>query len=195
MRSSSHVLLVPLLSSPSQVFASPVSDWGNIIRQTTSGVFVFKHNTYSEKFVNVFVRISFNSTIKLVSFDESKMVTLNGKFICGFRNGDYGTGSRSDNTVGSLHGYTILGCAGRSSLRSNRTLLFRRRSLRFRVRSGLDNGSISSELEEQVCIQGELLDGLENVFRKKKTFDCRKCSPLPAMRVTASKQIDFRRKK
>nr|GEV88177.1 retrotransposon protein, putative, Ty1-copia subclass [Tanacetum cinerariifolium] len=36
---------------------------------------------------------------------------------------------------------------GRSSLRSNGTLLFRRRSLRFRVRSGSGSGSASSKLE------------------------------------------------
>ncbi|GKC72505.1 hypothetical protein Tco_1118388 [Tanacetum coccineum] len=32
---------------------------------------------------------------------------------------------------------------------------------------GSYNGSTSSELEARVCIQGELLDDLENVFRKK----------------------------
>ncbi|GKB72120.1 putative reverse transcriptase domain-containing protein [Tanacetum coccineum] len=36
VRSSSHVSIVPSLSSSSHVFASPVSDRGNIIRQTTS---------------------------------------------------------------------------------------------------------------------------------------------------------------
>nr|GEW51071.1 hypothetical protein [Tanacetum cinerariifolium] len=73
VRSSSHVLIVPSLSSSNHVFASPVSDRGNIIRQTTSffGVSVFKHITYSEEFMNVFVRIGFGSTIELVSFDES----------------------------------------------------------------------------------------------------------------------------
>ncbi|GJR33108.1 hypothetical protein Tco_1109340 [Tanacetum coccineum] len=58
------------------------------------------------------------------------------------------------------------------------------------VRSGSDNGSTSSELEARVCIQGELLDDLENVFRKK-TFDYRKCNALSTTRVTASKHIDF----
>nr|GEV45498.1 ribonuclease H-like domain-containing protein [Tanacetum cinerariifolium] len=61
----------------------------------------------SEKFMNVFMRIGFGSAIKLVSFDESQVVTFNSKFICGFRNSDCGTGSRSDNTVGSLHGFII----------------------------------------------------------------------------------------
>ncbi|GKA35106.1 hypothetical protein Tco_0721597 [Tanacetum coccineum] len=36
VRSSSQVLIVPLLSSSSHAFASPVSDRGNIIRRTTS---------------------------------------------------------------------------------------------------------------------------------------------------------------
>ncbi|GKC85208.1 hypothetical protein Tco_1140925 [Tanacetum coccineum] len=37
------------------------------------------------------------------------MVTFNGKFVCGFRNGECGTGSQSDNTVGSPHGFVIHG--------------------------------------------------------------------------------------
>nr|GEW19428.1 hypothetical protein [Tanacetum cinerariifolium] len=49
----------------------------------------------------------FGSTIKLVSLDESQMVTFNGEFVCGFRNGDYGTESQSDNMIGSLHGFII----------------------------------------------------------------------------------------
>ncbi|GKC26321.1 hypothetical protein Tco_1033615 [Tanacetum coccineum] len=57
--------------------------------------------------MNVFVRISFDSTIKLVSFDESQVVTFKGKFVYGIRNGDCGTGSRSDNTVGIPHGFVI----------------------------------------------------------------------------------------
>nr|GEV18028.1 retrotransposon protein, putative, Ty1-copia subclass [Tanacetum cinerariifolium] len=61
----------------------------------------------SEEFVNVFVRIGFGSTIKLVSFNESQVVTFNGKFVCGFRNGDCNIGSQSDNTVGILHGFVI----------------------------------------------------------------------------------------
>ncbi|GKE22491.1 hypothetical protein Tco_1434003 [Tanacetum coccineum] len=36
VRSSSHVSVVPSLSSSNHVFASPVSDRGNIIRRTTS---------------------------------------------------------------------------------------------------------------------------------------------------------------
>ncbi|GJQ97603.1 hypothetical protein Tco_0008742 [Tanacetum coccineum] len=62
---------------------------------------------YSEEFMNVFIRIGFGSTIKLVSFDESQVVTFNGKFICGFRNSDHRTGSQSDNTVDILYGFII----------------------------------------------------------------------------------------
>nr|GEV67661.1 hypothetical protein [Tanacetum cinerariifolium] len=54
---------------------------------------------YSEEFVNVFVRIGFGSTIKLGSFDKSQVVTFSGKFVCGFKNSDCGTGSRSDNMI------------------------------------------------------------------------------------------------
>ncbi|GJY75783.1 hypothetical protein Tco_0480899 [Tanacetum coccineum] len=61
----------------------------------------------SEEFMNVFMRIGFESAIKLVSFDESQVVTFNSKLVCGFRNGDCGTGSQSDNTVGSPHGFII----------------------------------------------------------------------------------------
>nr|GEZ20280.1 hypothetical protein [Tanacetum cinerariifolium] len=52
-------------------------------------------------------RISFASVIKLVSFDESQVVTFNSKFVCGFRDSDCGTGSQDDNTVGSPHGFII----------------------------------------------------------------------------------------
>ncbi|GKA36265.1 hypothetical protein Tco_0722756 [Tanacetum coccineum] len=44
--------MVPSLSSTSQVFASPVSDMGNIISRTA--FFVFEHITYTEKFMNVY---------------------------------------------------------------------------------------------------------------------------------------------
>ncbi|GKA29973.1 hypothetical protein Tco_0716218 [Tanacetum coccineum] len=62
---------------------------------------------YSEEFMNVSMRISFGSTIKLVFFDKSQVVTFNSKFVRGFRNSDCGTGSRSDNTVNNLHGFII----------------------------------------------------------------------------------------
>ncbi|GJY52866.1 hypothetical protein Tco_0444530 [Tanacetum coccineum] len=62
----------------------------------------------SEEFMNVFMRIGFGSTIKLVSFDKRQVVTFNSKFICSFRNSDSGTRSRGDNTVGSPHGLSSL---------------------------------------------------------------------------------------
>ncbi|GJW01623.1 zinc finger, CCHC-type containing protein [Tanacetum coccineum] len=62
---------------------------------------------YSEEFINVFMRIGFGSTIKLVSFDESQVVTFDGKFICSFRNCDCETESQSGDTVGSPHGFII----------------------------------------------------------------------------------------
>ncbi|GJZ24162.1 hypothetical protein Tco_0561621 [Tanacetum coccineum] len=110
VRSSSHVSIVPSLSSSNHDFASPVSNRRDIIRRTASfSVSVFKHITYSGEFVNVFVRIGFSSTIKLISLDESQVVTFNGEFIYGFGNGDCGTGSRSDNTVCSSHRFIIHG--------------------------------------------------------------------------------------
>nr|GEW80902.1 retrovirus-related Pol polyprotein from transposon TNT 1-94 [Tanacetum cinerariifolium] len=71
------------------------------------GVSVFKHIAYSEEFVNVFVRIGFSSTIELISFDKSQVVTFNGKFICGFKNGDCETESQSDNRIDNPHGFII----------------------------------------------------------------------------------------
>nr|GEU80045.1 hypothetical protein [Tanacetum cinerariifolium] len=52
---------------------------------------------------NGFSQISFNSTIKLVSFDKSQVVTFNSEFVYGFRNGDCETGSGIDNTVHMEH--------------------------------------------------------------------------------------------
>nr|GEY96215.1 hypothetical protein [Tanacetum cinerariifolium] len=57
----------------------------------------------SEELMNMFMRIGFSSAIKLISFDESQVVTFNSKFVYSFRNSDCSTGSRSDNTVGSPH--------------------------------------------------------------------------------------------
>ncbi|GJS22950.1 hypothetical protein Tco_0451582 [Tanacetum coccineum] len=61
----------------------------------------------SEESVNVFMRIGFGSSIKLVSFDKGEMVTFDSKFVSGFRNSDCQTGSRSNNTVSSPHGFII----------------------------------------------------------------------------------------
>ncbi|GJU90579.1 zinc finger, CCHC-type containing protein, partial [Tanacetum coccineum] len=47
-----------------------------------------------EEFKNVFIRIGFGSTINMVSFDGSQVVTFNGKFVYGFRNSDRGTRNR-----------------------------------------------------------------------------------------------------
>ncbi|GJU36889.1 hypothetical protein Tco_1185243 [Tanacetum coccineum] len=58
VRSSSHVLIVPLLSSSNHVFASPVSDRGN--NQADNfifGISVFKHIVDFEEFMNVFMGI------------------------------------------------------------------------------------------------------------------------------------------
>nr|GEU58091.1 putative E3 ubiquitin-protein ligase LIN-1 [Tanacetum cinerariifolium] len=71
------------------------------------GVYVFKHITYSEKFVDVFVRIGFGYSIELVFIDECQVITFNSKFVCGFRNGDCRTGSQSDNPVGNPHLFII----------------------------------------------------------------------------------------
>nr|GEY31111.1 hypothetical protein [Tanacetum cinerariifolium] len=70
-------------------------------------IFVFKHIIDSEEFLNVFVRIGFGSTIKLVSFDKGQVVTFNGKLICGFRNSNCRTKSQSDNRVSSPHEFII----------------------------------------------------------------------------------------
>nr|GEX13839.1 hypothetical protein [Tanacetum cinerariifolium] len=83
VRSSSYVLIVPSFSSSSHVFVSPESDRGNII--------------------------SFDSNIELVSFDKSQVVTFNGKFVYGFKNGDCRIESQSNNMVDSPHGFIIYG--------------------------------------------------------------------------------------
>ncbi|GKC69225.1 hypothetical protein Tco_1115108, partial [Tanacetum coccineum] len=56
----------------------------------------------SEEFVNMFMRIGFGSTIKLVSFDKGQVVTFGSKFLCGFRNSDCGTMCQSDNMEESV---------------------------------------------------------------------------------------------
>nr|GEU84168.1 putative reverse transcriptase domain-containing protein [Tanacetum cinerariifolium] len=82
--------------------------FGQIMTMAVSEHFLHtKPSIDSEEFMNVFMRIGFGSAIKLVSFDESQMVTFNSKFICGFRNGDCKTGSQSDNTIGIPHRFII----------------------------------------------------------------------------------------
>ncbi|GJZ96483.1 hypothetical protein Tco_0668817 [Tanacetum coccineum] len=116
VQSSSHALIVPLLSSSSHVIASPVSDRGNIISRM--GLFS----------VSLYLNISHI----LRNFSRN-----GGSFLC-----------------------------------SNGTLLFHRRSLRFRVSSGLGSGSTSSELEARVCVQGSYMVQ----FSKKMYGDFEKAS-------------------
>ncbi|GJS89387.1 hypothetical protein Tco_0772023 [Tanacetum coccineum] len=105
--------IVPSLSSSSHVFASPVSDRGNIIRRTTSffSISVFKHITDSEEFMNVFMRIGFGSSIKLVSLDKSQVVTFDSKFVSSFRNSDCRT---QEGQSGKL--WSVLAHMGSSSI-------------------------------------------------------------------------------
>nr|GEV02195.1 hypothetical protein [Tanacetum cinerariifolium] len=91
--------------------------WGKELSDESGLKFIPRFNSsfielvqpYPDEFINAFVRISFGSTIKLVSFDESQVVNINGKFVCGFRNGDCEIESQSDNTVDSSHGFIIYG--------------------------------------------------------------------------------------
>nr|GEV19392.1 hypothetical protein [Tanacetum cinerariifolium] len=138
-------------------------------------IYSLESTTYFEEFVNVFVRIGFDSTIEFVSFDKSQVVTFNGKFVCEIRNGYCGTESQSDNTVGSPHGFVIHRievlkgnekvtkvidienwCVEKYRLLRWIVSLLEWNSsvssmnLRFRVRSGSGNGSTCSELEARV---------------------------------------------
>ncbi|GJY09327.1 hypothetical protein Tco_0377512 [Tanacetum coccineum] len=93
-------------------------------------------------------------------------------------NGDCGIGSQSDNMVGIPHGFIIHwvvifknikkvteivdvknGKVDNSWLYWSFVSSFERdspvSSMKFKVRSGSNNGSTSSELEARVCIQGE----------------------------------------
>ncbi|GKA36364.1 putative reverse transcriptase domain-containing protein [Tanacetum coccineum] len=100
--------------------------------------------------MNVFMRIGFGSTIELVSFDKSQVVAFDSKFVSSFRNSDCGTRSRSDNMVSNLHRYIVHWIVILKNIKKVTEVVDVknwRRSLRFRVRSGLGNGSTSSELE------------------------------------------------
>nr|GEV05614.1 hypothetical protein [Tanacetum cinerariifolium] len=84
--------------------------WGKESDNESGLKFILRFDSsFPEEFVNVFMRIGLGSSIELVSFDQSRVVTFNSKFVCGFRNGDYETESQSDNTVGSPHGIIIHG--------------------------------------------------------------------------------------
>ncbi|GJX02920.1 hypothetical protein Tco_0188836 [Tanacetum coccineum] len=61
--------------------------FGQIVTMAVSEHFLhMKPSIDSEEFVNVFMRIGFGSTMKLVSFDKGQVVIFNSKFILGFRN-------------------------------------------------------------------------------------------------------------
>ncbi|GKC26043.1 hypothetical protein Tco_1028193 [Tanacetum coccineum] len=108
VQSSSQVSIVPSLSSSSHIFASSVSDRGNIIRRTASfSVSLYLNILQILRIHECVVRIDFGSVIELVSFDKSQVVTFNSKFIRGFRNNDCRTGSWCDNMVSSSHGFII----------------------------------------------------------------------------------------
>ncbi|GKB46695.1 hypothetical protein Tco_0897448, partial [Tanacetum coccineum] len=77
--------------------------------------------------------------------------------------GDCKTESQSNNTVGSPHGFIIYWIVIFKDIKKVTKIV----DVKNGVRSGSNNGSTSSELEARVCNQGELLDDLENVFRKK----------------------------
>ncbi|GJZ99903.1 retrovirus-related pol polyprotein from transposon TNT 1-94 [Tanacetum coccineum] len=82
--------------------------FGQIVTMTVSEHFLHtKPSIDSEEFVNVFMRISFGSTIELISFDEGQVVTFDSKFVSSFKNSDCGTGSRNDNTASSPHRFII----------------------------------------------------------------------------------------
>nr|GEV20878.1 hypothetical protein [Tanacetum cinerariifolium] len=158
------------------------------------GVFVFKRVTYSEKFMNVFVWIIFNSTIKLVSFDESQVVTYNAEFVCGFMNCDYGTGSRSDNMVGSPHRFIIHWIVIFKNIQKVTEIV--------NIKDGVDRLFLGVRVvrlfvrKELSCFVNEVYDlRFVQVQQEKQRYDCRKCIALSAMKVTESKQSDILGKK
>ncbi|GJZ38312.1 hypothetical protein Tco_0584503 [Tanacetum coccineum] len=89
VRSSSHVSIVPSLSSSSHVFASPVSDRGNIIRTTSFSVSLYLNIRIPEICQEyVYERIGLVPTIELVSFTRVKWLPLHSIFLGRFRNSD-----------------------------------------------------------------------------------------------------------
>nr|GEV40396.1 vacuolar ATPase assembly integral membrane protein VMA21-like domain-containing protein [Tanacetum cinerariifolium] len=79
-----HILIVPSFSLSSHVFASLVSDRGNI-----RSVLILPSNWFP--------------------LTRVKWLPLMAKFVYGFKNGDCGTGSQSGNTVSSPHRFVIHG--------------------------------------------------------------------------------------
>ncbi|GJQ96290.1 hypothetical protein Tco_0007429 [Tanacetum coccineum] len=67
----------------------------------------FKLQTYTEKFVDVFVRINFGATIKLVTFDKGQMISFYCKFIGSFGNCDCWTMNRGNDAVGRPYGFIV----------------------------------------------------------------------------------------
>ncbi|GJY49119.1 hypothetical protein Tco_0439075 [Tanacetum coccineum] len=148
--------------------------WGKELANESSSKFIpcfnipslssSSHVIASPEFVNMFVRIGFGSTIKLVSLDESQVVTFNGEFFCDFRNGDCSTGSWSDNMVGSPYGFIIHWIIISKNIKEV-TKIIDAENLRIdnsrvlRVRPDSGNGSTSSELEARVCIKGRICLG------------------------------------
>ncbi|GJW47683.1 hypothetical protein Tco_0079329 [Tanacetum coccineum] len=102
----------------------------------------------SKEFMNVFMRIGFGSTIKLVSFDEGQMVTF-----AVYRNGGAEPGSWSTTTALPSWSISLVCCVVVSSDRMELSAIVGRSSSGFRVRSGSSKGSTSSELEARVSIQ------------------------------------------
>nr|GEU44597.1 hypothetical protein [Tanacetum cinerariifolium] len=141
------------------------------------GVSVFKHITYSEEFVNVFVRISIDSTIELVSFDKSQVVTFNGKFVCGFKNGDSKTESRSDNTVGSPHGFIIHGI---KDLKGNEKVTEVIAAENWRLVSAVEVGCFFVRME-LLCFIDEVFDSEYVQFSGKFVNAARMCGALLEM--------------
>ncbi|GJV31166.1 hypothetical protein Tco_1391566 [Tanacetum coccineum] len=149
VRSSSHVSIVPSLSSSSHIFASPMSDRGNMIRRMPS----FLVSLYLN--ISHIPRNSGMCFCGLVLILPSNWFPLtrvkwlplmaNSFAVSGMVIAEPGVRAttRSATHIGS------------SSIGLWFVSLFEwKRCLQFRVHSGLGSGSTSSELEARVCIQG-----------------------------------------
>nr|GEW36314.1 reverse transcriptase domain-containing protein [Tanacetum cinerariifolium] len=160
-----------------------IPNYGKFLKELVDGfildVSVFKHITYFEdfvnvfvmigfdstielvsfdksqvEFVNVFVRIGFDSTIELVSFDKSQVVTFNGKFaVSGMVIAKPRVRATTRSTAhidkSRLLRWIVSLFEWNSSVSSMKSSI----QSTFRVRSGSGNGSTSSELKARVFIQ------------------------------------------
>ncbi|GJS15354.1 retrovirus-related pol polyprotein from transposon TNT 1-94 [Tanacetum coccineum] len=117
--------------------------WGKELANKGGAKFISR---FDGSFVK-FVKPSFCFTH---SFDEGQVVTFNGEFVYGFRNGDCRTGSQSDNTVGNPHGFIIYWVVIFKNIKKVTKIV----DVKNGVCLGSDNGSTSSVLEARVCIQG-----------------------------------------